>query len=269
MGFVVAALTAFYMFRMYHLTFSGTFRGTEDQAHHLHESPPSMVVPLQVLAVGSMVAGFVGIPAVIGHLVHVPNFFEGFLEPVFAPAHHTLAAVFTRPVPGHATEWALMAASVLVGLAGIAVAWLFFRRHPEIADRLAGALSAVHRLLSQKYYVDEIYRAVFVRGLALGGGRLLYASDRYLVDGGDGEVRPGLGVNGVAWATRDLLARFSDFWDRWIVDGILARLTAAVLDNASYVFRAMQNGLVQHYALAMLIGVFLLIGAGGLLLRLY
>jgi NADH-quinone oxidoreductase subunit L len=269
MGFVVAALTAFYMFRMYHLTFSGSFRGTEEQAHHLHESPPSMVVPLQVLALGSIVAGLAGIPAILGEPLHIPNVFEHFLEPVFAPAHHTLATVFTRPVPGHGLELVLMAASVLVGLAGIGVAWLFFRRHPELPERLAGRLAGVHRLLLNKYYVDELYDAVVVRGLGLGGGRFLHATDRYLVDGGDGEVRPGLGVNGIAWATRDLIGRLSDFWDRWIVDGILARLTAAVLDNLSYVFRAVQNGLVQHYALAMLIGVFLIIGAGRFLLGLY
>jgi NADH-quinone oxidoreductase subunit L len=269
MGFVVAALTAFYMFRMYHLTFSGSFRGTEEQAHHLHESPPSMVVPLQVLAIGAVVAGLVGIPAVLGEPLHIPNVFEHFLEPVFAPAHHTLAAVFTRPAPGHGLELALMAASVLVGLAGIGVAWLFFRRHPEFPERLAGRLAGVHRLLLNKYYVDELYDAVVVRGLGLGGGRFLHATDRYLVDGGDGEVRPGLGVNGIAWATRDLIGRLSDFWDRWIVDGILARFTAAVLDNLSYVVRAVQNGLVQHYALAMLIGVFLIIGAGRFLLGLY
>jgi NADH-quinone oxidoreductase subunit L len=269
MGFVVAALTAFYMFRMYHLTFGGTFRGTEEQAHHLHESPASMVIPLQVLAVGSIVAGLIGIPAVLGEALHIPNVFEHFLHPVFADAHHTLEQVFTRPVPGHGVELALMAASVLVGAAGILVAWLFFRRHPEIPGRIAGRLAGVHRLLSNKYYVDEAYDAVFVRGAALGGGRLLHASDRYVVDGGDGEVRAGLGVNGIAWATRDLIAKLSDFWDRWIVDGILARLTAAVLDNGSYVFRAMQNGLVQHYALVMLIGVFLIIGAGRFLLGLY
>jgi NADH-quinone oxidoreductase subunit L len=269
MGFVVAALTAFYMFRMYHLTFGGTFRGTEEQAHHLHESPRSMVLPLQVLAVGSILAGLVGIPAVLGEPLHIPNVFEHFLHPVFADAHHTLAEVFTRPVPGHGMELALMAASVLVGLGGIAVAWLFFRRHPEIPGRIVGRLGGVHRLLLNKYYVDEMYDGLFVRGAALGGGRLLHANDRYLVDGGDGEVRAGLGVNGIAWATRDLIAKLSDFWDRWIVDGILARLTAAVLDNLSYVFRAAQNGLVQHYALAMLIGVFLIIGAGRFLLGLY
>jgi NADH-quinone oxidoreductase subunit L len=269
MGFVVAALTAFYMFRMYHLTFSGPFRGTEEQAHHLHESPASMVVPLQVLAVGSVLAGLVGIPAVIGHAIHVDNFFEHWLEPVVEPAHAALAAVFAAPAPGHGTELALMGASVLVGLAGIAVAFLFFQRHPEYPERLAGRLSGLHRLLLNKYYVDEIYRALFVRGVALGGGRLLHANDRFLVDGGDGEVRAGLGVNGIAWATRDVVARLSDFWDRWVVDGILAGLTSAVLANASYVFRAVQNGLVQQYALAMLIGVFLLIGAGGFLLGLY
>jgi NADH-quinone oxidoreductase subunit L len=268
MGFVVAALTAFYMFRMYHLTFSGSFRGTEEQAHHLHESPPSMVMPLQVLAVGSIVAGLVGIPAVMGEVIHVPNLFEHFLEPVFATAHHTLPTVFTRPVPGHAIEWALMAASVLVGAAGIFVAWLFFRRHPEIPGRLAGSLSGLHRLLLNKYYVDEIYNAVVVRGVALGGGRFLHATDRYLVDGGDGEVRPGLGVNGLAWVGRDIVARLSNVWDRYVVDG-LVNLTGIILDNGSYVFRAVQNGLVQHYALAMLIGVFLIIGAGRFLLGLY
>jgi len=54
-------MTAFYMFRLYHMTFSGSFRGTEEQAHHVHESPATMIVPLQVLALGSIVAGFLGI----------------------------------------------------------------------------------------------------------------------------------------------------------------------------------------------------------------
>jgi NADH-quinone oxidoreductase subunit L len=201
----------------------------------------------------------------------VDNFFEHWLEPVFEPAHEALAAVFTRAAPGHGMELALMAASVLVGLAGIGVAFFFFQRHPEYPARVAGRLAGLHRLLFHKYYVDEIYGALFVRGLALGGGRFLHATDRFLVDGGDGEVRPAFptSVNGIAWVTRDLVARLSDAWDRWVVDGILAHLTAAVLTNSSYVFRAVQNGLVQQYALAMLIGVFLLIGAGGFLLGLY
>ncbi len=79
-----------------------------------------------------------------------------------------------------------------------------------------------------------------------------------MVDGGDGEVRPGLGVNGVAWMVRDIVARLSNLWDRVVVDGAV-NLTAFILDNLSYLFRAVQNGRVQHYALAMLIGFFVLI----------
>jgi NADH-quinone oxidoreductase subunit L len=265
MGFVVAGLTAFYMFRLYHMTFSGTFRGTEEQAHHLHESPPSMLVPLMVLAAGSVLAGYLGVPAILGELVGLPNFFEHFLEPVFEGAHETLPQVFSAPAPGHDIEWMLMGASVAVAILGMILATLFFQRYPEIPRRLGGSLATLHRVLLNKYYVDEIYDAIFVRGLALGGGDALYSMDRYVVDGGDGEVRPGLGVNGLAWLTRDVVAKVSDAWDHYVVDGAV-NLTAAVLDNASYVMRALQNGLVQHYALSALIGVFLMLAAGRFLL---
>jgi len=267
MGFVVAGLTAFYMFRLYHMTFSGTFRGTEDQAHHLHESPRTMLIPLEVLAAGSILAGYLGFPAVLGERVGFPNVFERFLEPVFESAHETLPVVFRAGAPGHGMELTLMAASVTVALLGIFLATFFFQRHPEYPERLASSLRPVHQLLVRKYYVDEIYDAVFVRGLALGGGEALYTMDRYVVDGGDGEVRPGLGVNGVAWLTRDVIARFSDAWDRIVVDGAV-NLTAAIFDNASYVLRALQNGLVQHYALSALIGVFLMMGVVRFVLRL-
>ena len=268
MGFAVAAMTAFYMFRLYHLTFSGTFRGTPEQEHHVHESPPSMVVPLQVLALGSIVAGFMGVPAILGQPVGFPNWFEGFLEPVFEDAHHALGEVFTAAAPGHGMELGLMAASVVVALAGIFVATTFYKAHPEIPERLAGSLAGIHRVLLNKYYVDELYGRLFVRGVALGGGTTLFAMDRYVVDGGDGEVRAGLGVNGVAWLTRNVVAGTSNLFDRWGVDG-LVNLTAGILDNFSYVFRSVQNGLVQSYALAMLIGVFFIIGAGHFVLHLY
>ena len=267
MGFVVAGLTAFYMFRLYHMTFSGTFRGTEDQAHHLHESPRTMLIPLEVLAAGSILAGYLGFPAVLGERVGFPNVFERFLEPVFESAHETLPVVFRAGAPGHGMELTLMAASVTVAFLGIFLATFFFQRHPEYPERVASSLRPVHQLLLRKYYVDEIYDAVFVRGLALGGGEALYTMDRYVVDGGDGEVRPGLGVNGVAWLTRDVIARFSDAWDRIVVDGAV-NLTAAIFDNASYVLRALQNGLVQHYALSALIGVFLMMGVVRFVLRL-
>jgi NADH-quinone oxidoreductase subunit L len=263
-GMVAAALTAFYMFRLYFLTFHGSFRGTAEQQRHVHESPRSMVVPLQVLALGSIVAGLVGVPAVLGG----GNRIEHFLEPVLAGAHHALQEVLAVVSSGHDLELGLMLASVLVGAAGIVLAWLLYKVRPQAPQALARSLGAPHRVLLNKYYVDELYGAVFVRGLALGGGGALHAVDRYLVDGGDGEVRPGVGVNGVAWATRDVVAKLSDVWDRYVVDG-LVNFTALLLDSASYAFRAVQNGLVQHYALSMLIGVFFIIAAGHWILRLY
>jgi len=218
--------------------------------------------------VGSIVAGFLGVPAILGRPVGFPNWFEHFLEPVFEDAHHALGEVFTTAVPGHATELGLMAASVAIAFAGIALAWSFYKTHPEIPKRLAGSMAGLHRVLLNKYYVDELYGKVFVRGVALGGGKALHAMDRYVVDGGDGELRPGLGVNGVAWATRQVVAGSSNVFDRFVVDG-LVNFTAAVFDNFSYVFRSVQNGLVQSYALAMLIGVFFIIGAGHFVLHLY
>jgi NADH-quinone oxidoreductase subunit L len=262
MGFLVAALTAFYMFRLYHMTFSGTFRGTEEQARHVHESPRTMIVPLQVLAVGAVLAGLLGMPAVLGHPLHIPNVFEHFTEPVFVAAHDTLRGqVFTREVPGHGIEVALMLASVTVAALGIGLAWALFQRHPEVPQRIATSVAPVYRVLLNKFYVDELYDRLFVRGAALGGGGTLYAVDRYVIDGGDGEVRPGLGVNGIGWFVKDVVAKVSDVWDRYVVDG-LVNLTAMILDNLSYVFRSLQNGLVQHYALSMLIIVLFMIGIG-------
>jgi NADH-quinone oxidoreductase subunit L len=267
-GFVVAGLTAYYMFRLYHRTFSGEFRGTDEQDSHVHESPASMVVPLQVLAVGTVLAGLIGIPALLGELpariglsFHIPNAFEHFLEPVFEPAREGLAEVFNAAPPRHAMEFMLMVLSVAVGLLGIFIAKVAFERRGRVLDPIEGASHSLHRVLLNKYYVDEIYDAVFVRGVALGGGDGLHAVDRFVIDGGDGDVRPGLGVNGLAWATRDVIAAFSNAWDRYVVDG-LVNLAAAILDNLSYVFRAVQNGLVQHYALAMLIAVLFMIGVG-------
>jgi NADH-quinone oxidoreductase subunit L len=220
-----------------------------------------MVFPLQVLAVGSILAGLLGVPAVLGHFLHIPNVFETFTEPVFEAAHEALPQVFTAAPPAHTIEVGLMAASITIAALGIFLAWQLFQRHPEVPARIASSVAPAYRLLLNKYYVDEIYGAVFVRGLALGGGTTLHAVDRYLVDGGDGEVRPGLGVNGIGWFVREIVAKGSDVWDRYIVDG-LVNLTAAVLDNMSYVFRSLQNGLVQHYALSMLIIILFMIGIG-------
>jgi NADH-quinone oxidoreductase subunit L len=161
-----------------------------------------------------------------------------------------------------------MGLSVLIALVGITIATGFYRGTFEIPNRLCAAFPGLYRTILNKYWVDELYGAIFVRGLALGGGSALFANDRLVIDGGDGEVRMGLGVNGAAWWVRDVFARLSNFWDRWVVDGAV-NLTAFVLDNLSYAVRAVQSGLVQNYALSMLIGIFLLIAAGRFLLGLY
>jgi NADH-quinone oxidoreductase subunit L len=264
LGFVAAAMTAFYMFRLYFMTFHGDFRGTHEQEHHVHESPASMTLPLKVLAVGSVFAGFLGVPAALGG----GNWIEGFLEPAFEPAHHALQEVFQTQA-AESSEYLLMALSVAIAALGIVVAWSIYKRAPAIADRLAAAFGPLYRLLLNKYYVDELYGAVFVRGLALGGGERLYDTDRYVIDGAGGSrFGPGLGVNGVGWLVREVVARVSDFWDRYFVDGAV-NVTAAILDNLSYLFRAVQNGLVQQYALVMIMGVLVLIGAGSWMLGLY
>jgi NADH-quinone oxidoreductase subunit L len=268
-GLFSAGMTAFYMFRLYFMTFSGSFRGTPEQEAHVHESPSSMTVPLIVLATGSVVVGFLGIPHAID-FIHVGNLFEAFTEPAFEGAHHALAQVFATAVPPISVEYTLMLASIAIALCGIGLATFLYKARPELSDKLAAGLSAVHRVLLNKYYVDELYNAVFVRVLALGGGKGLWAVDRYVIDGGDGQVRPAwpLSVNGIAWVTRDLVAKVSDFWDRWVVDGIV-NLTAYLLEIGSFVFRAVQNGRIQQYALVMLIGVFLLISAGHFVFALY
>jgi NADH-quinone oxidoreductase subunit L len=264
-GVVTAAMTAFYMFRLYHMTFSGGFRGSAEQLQHLHESPPSMTIPLRVLAAGSVIAGFAGIPHVID-LLHVGNLIEHWLEPTLAAANETLTqTVLAHSAHGTSLELGLMALSLAVAGAGILAAGAVFKNDAATADaRLASSLGGLHGLLLNKYYVDELYNAVFVRGLALGGGTTFWSVDRHLIDGGDGQVRPAwpLSVNGIAWMCRDVVAKLSDWWDRWIVDGILCKLTDNVFDNFSYVFRALQNGLVQNYALMMLILMLFMVGIG-------
>jgi len=262
-GIATAALTAFYMFRLYSLAFRGNFRGPEEALYQVHEGPATMRVPLVVLAAGSIVAGLFGVPGVL----FGSNRIEHFLEPVFEPARRALASVFPSPAEG-SVELALIVLSVLVAAAGVTLARRFYSGFSSMPVRLMESFPVTHRVLANKYFVDELYAAVFVRGLALGGGGALHANDRFVVDGGDGELRPGLGVNGLAWGVRDLLAKASNLWDRYVVDGAV-NATGLALDNASYALRALQNGLVQHYALGMLIGLFLLIAAGRFLLGLY
>ena len=148
-GVITAMFTSFYMFRMLYLTFYGKFRGTTEQEHHLHESPPSMTIPLIVLAALSVVGGFIGIPEVLGG----HHWLEHFLAPVFQLSAPLLADAHLTS----STEISLMIASVAGALVALAYAYFKYvqKSHVPVADteERPGLVS----LSYHKFYIDEIY----------------------------------------------------------------------------------------------------------------
>ena len=245
---VAAFLTATYMFRLLYLAFFGDRRGggtagghgAEDHGghgaahsaahgghghgHHLHDAPGPMAIALIVLAIGSVLAGFVGIPhALGGH-----NSIEAFLEPSFRAVGTEAAheAVAETAAAGHesSTELALMGLSTLVALAGIGLATMIWLRRPQVADAMAARFSGVHRLLLGKYYVDELYNAVIVQPIKrLSTIALWRGVDAGVIDGT---------VNGV---------------------GLVVRGWSAVL-------RRLQTGSVRAYAMSFFLGVVAIVG---------
>jgi len=167
-GVVTAGLTAFYMTRLYMLTFAGPSRLDTEREHHLHESPPSMLAPLVVLAIGSMAAGFLGVPHFLGGDA-IPNQIERFLEPVLPASGHGAAPI---------TEWGAMLATLLVAAGAMLLAARLYRRGPLPE----GAPSLVVRLVRGKYFVDELYERIILgpyRALC----RAAAAVDERIVDG--------------------------------------------------------------------------------------
>jgi NADH-quinone oxidoreductase subunit L len=221
-GVFTALLTAFYMFRLYATTFRGTFRGTQEQDHHLHESPSAITIPLIVLALLAAGAGFLGIPEVLAPKSH---WLEGFLAPVFAGSGGA-AGVGGLGVAGNGirgaapelsagTEWMLMGISVLLALIGSLYAWSRYSRRPELEDA-----SGFGKVLANKWYVDQFYNAVVVKPL-------------------------------------DLLGKFFVFFDRnvidWIVNGI-----GRLVQYGSRQIRLLQSGQVGGYVLLMVVGMIVL-----------
>ncbi len=171
LGLLGACMTAFYMFRLVFLVFFGDSRLGDEAKRHLHESPGIMTTPLVILAVFSALAGFIGLPAVVGEKA---NFFGRFIEPVVRAAN--------APFPA-AVEWNLILVSTAAALGGLFIAYLFYLRYPLFPGRLAGRLPWIYRVLVGKYYVDEIYDAVIVRP-AVRGSELVYAQfDLKVIDG--------------------------------------------------------------------------------------
>ena len=151
-GVAGAIMTAFYMFRLYAMTFLGKFRGTTEQEHHLHESPKAITIPLIILAILSVIGGWIGIPEIFMHGGHR---LEEFLAPVFAqsnvltPKHHL----------SHATEYMLMGVSVGAALIALVFAWTKFRKYQRTEKEETG----LGKVLENKWYVDELYDSIIVK----------------------------------------------------------------------------------------------------------
>ena len=248
---VTAFLTATYMFRLVYMAFAGESRAdTPAAAHnghaghdahghqvadhhgggHLHDAPPAMAIALIVLAIGSVAAGYVGVP----HVLKGSNQIESYLEPSFAaPGEIAVAAEVevmaegATSETGHADgsmEMPLMVFSVLVAGAGILTATYFFKWKPAAADGMAAQFSGVHKLLLNKYYVDELYDATIVQPIKRVSSVVLWRSvDAVVIDGS---------VNAV---------------------GLVVRGWSAVL-------RRLQTGSVRAYAMSLFVGVVVIVG---------
>lgn len=184
--FVLAAMTATYMFRLYYLTFHGEFRGTEEQKHHLHESPSNMTLPLIVLAILSVVGGFINLPHFIGH-GHYAKLME-WLKPVLTEQSYSQMEATLSGVPFN-TEMILLAATILMFFS----VWFIVRNTYVKKKKMAVAeenYTGWEKLSAKKLYVDELYNALIVKTVeGLGRGGKMFDKgilDRFVNFVGDG-----------------------------------------------------------------------------------
>jgi len=228
---IAAGMTAFYMFRALFMTFFGQSRVEEHAAHHLHESPKIMTVPLMVLAVLSIIGGYVGIPHVLGGANHIHEFLAPVLGGGAEPAKaHAGISILSQAWAsggeggGHsaALELLMMVVSVVIALIGIGIAYLFYVKNPALPKRMAERWKKLYTLVFNKYYVDELYEILFINSLKNLGTGLWKGFDEFVIDGS---------INGIAYLI-----------------GLL-----------SGVMRRLQTGLVQNYAFSMVIGGFVLV----------
>ena len=174
-----AGLTAFYMFRLVSLTFEGSFRGTPEQEHHLHESPRSMTAPLVILAALSVIGGWIGLPKVLGENA---DRFGAFLSPILLPLA-SAADVAEHGLSG-GTEWLLMGVSVAAAAAGLLLArsW-YVKQQGRPAEAIAASFPAAYRLVADKFRVDELYDALVVRPFDWLARMLWKVVDVLIIDG--------------------------------------------------------------------------------------
>jgi NADH-quinone oxidoreductase subunit L len=239
-GILAAAMTAFYMFRLMFLAFWGKPRYDHHTEEHIHESPKSMTVPLMILAVLSIIGGWIGLPLAFG--IHLPIDIYEWLAPVTGSIHAEAAGEAS-----HGLEFLMMFISIAVAVTGIGTAFLMYVRRPELADRMAAAFPRLHQELFRKYYVDEIYDAIIIQPMKQFCLALSWF-DLHVIDGI---------VNGSAWMT--IKTAIVSVWiDINIVD-LLVNLTAFIVNLFGGLLRKVQTGLVQNYGLISLYAFFLLL----------
>jgi NADH-quinone oxidoreductase subunit L len=215
-GAVAAGMTAFYMFRLVFMTFFGEQRTHAKAKDHIPESPLTITIPLMVLGVLAVIGGYVGVPAILGGANHIHHYFE----PVFG---HAIELNKIAAHGSHATEYGLMAVSVGIAIFGIFLAWVMYIKNPELPGRFVANFNGLWRTIYNKWYIDELYDAVFVNNCKRIGTFLWKGFDVRIVDGV---------VNGLGWAARGI--------------GSGLRFT--------------QSGFLHNYAVAMVVGVVVIVG---------
>src|ERR1700738_1387868 len=195
-GLFTALLTSFYMFRLIFLTFFGKQRYDEHHVH-VHESPNSMLVPLMILAVLSIVGGWLAAPAFLGS----PDYFAKFLEPVFAAPGGSEAG--TAEAVAHALETPLAIVAVITALAGLFAAYWLYVKQPGKPDKLAKSFGGVYQTLLHKYYVDEFYNAVVVQPLMWLSTNVFWKTvDVSIIDGAVNGIAEGITGGGAGTRRR-------------------------------------------------------------------
>jgi NADH-quinone oxidoreductase subunit L len=176
-GAAAAGMTAFYMFRLVFMTFYGKERITDHARHHLHESPFVITLPLMVLAVLSIVGGYIGVPAILGGANHIHH----FLEPVFGSSVENYGIATGHY--SHALEYGMMGISIGIAVVGIALAYIMYLKKPELPGKFVASFQGLHRAVFNKWYMDEIYDTLFVNPTKRLGTFLWKGFDVVVVDG--------------------------------------------------------------------------------------
>jgi NADH-quinone oxidoreductase subunit L len=227
-GLIIAALgTAFYMWRLYFLVFAGNERS--ETAKHAHESPPSMTMPLVVLAFFAAVAGFFGLPHLTG--IKLPSITHGlssWLGPSVTPNFYMPNVAEAMPIAGHATDsttFVLMGIALTIGVVGIVGAWMLYGRGPSkrVGELVEGPLHGVYEASKHKLWFDEVYDVIIVRPFRTLARGLFEVVDRFVIDT--------VAVNGTAFIV-GLFGRLS----RWFQNGQVQRYLAGVVIGAALVF---------------------------------